>query len=141
MNTTYRNVAIAASGILIVTVAGSLLKRRASSSTMVAQVLTVRMSRDNAYAALARDPSLFTTALQCEENITLDFSDDMRVVEWSVPSNHQLDGRLALIAAPAGRGTELHIAMRGEKYEVKDVVRKLKALLEAGEIPTGARYQ
>jgi hypothetical protein len=31
--------------------------------------------------------------------------------------------------------------MRGlGKYQVKDVLRRVKALLEAGEIPTGRRY-
>lgn len=48
--------------------------------------------------------------------------------------------RLELRDAPAGRGTEMHLAMRGlGKYEIKDVLRRAKALLEAGEIPTGRR--
>jgi hypothetical protein len=48
--------------------------------------------------------------------------------------------RLELHDAPAGRGTEIHLAMRGiGKYEVKEVLRRAKALLEAGEIPTGRR--
>lgn len=49
--------------------------------------------------------------------------------------------RLELHDAPDGRGTEMHLAMRGiGKYEIKDVLRRVKALLEAGEIPTGRRY-
>lgn len=49
--------------------------------------------------------------------------------------------RLELRDAPGGRGTEMHLSMRGlGKYEIKDVLRRAKALLEAGEIPTGRRY-
>ena len=48
--------------------------------------------------------------------------------------------RLELRDAPGGRGTEVHLAMRGlGKYDVKEVLRRAKALLEAGEIPTGRR--
>lgn len=49
--------------------------------------------------------------------------------------------RMELRDAPDGRGTEMYIAMRGlGKYRVKEVLRRAKALLEAGEIPTGRRY-
>jgi hypothetical protein len=51
-----------------------------------------------------------------------------------------LVARLELCDAPGGRGTEIHLAMRGlGKYEVKEVLRRAKALLESGEIPTGRR--
>ena len=46
-----------------------------------------------------------------------------------------------LVDAPAGRGTEIHLTMRGlGKYAVKDILRRAKALIEAGEIPTARRY-
>ena len=49
--------------------------------------------------------------------------------------------RLELHDAPHGRGTEVHLGMRGlGKYEIKEVLRRVKALLEAGEIPTGRWY-
>ncbi len=49
--------------------------------------------------------------------------------------------RLEVRDAPGGRGTEMHLSMRGlGKYDIKDVLRRAKALLEAGEIPTGRRY-
>jgi hypothetical protein len=49
--------------------------------------------------------------------------------------------RLEIRDAPAGRGTELYLTMRGlGKYGVKEVLRRVKVLLEAGEIPTGRRY-
>jgi hypothetical protein len=49
--------------------------------------------------------------------------------------------RLQVCEAPGGRGTEVRLSMRGlGKYQVKDVLRRVKALLEAGEIPTGRRY-
>lgn len=53
---------------------------------------------------------------------------------------NQID-RLEVHDAPGKRGTEIHLAMRGVgKYEIKEVLRRIKALLEAGEIPTGRRY-
>lgn len=49
--------------------------------------------------------------------------------------------RLEVSDAPDARGTEVRLAMRGlGKYEIKEVLRRAKALLEAGEIPTGRRY-
>lgn len=43
--------------------------------------------------------------------------------------------------APGRRGTEVHLGMRGlGEYDIKEVLRRMKALLEAGEIPTGRRY-
>jgi hypothetical protein len=48
--------------------------------------------------------------------------------------------RLEVRDAPGGRGTELHLSMRGvAKYQIKEALRRMKALLEAGEIPTGRR--
>lgn len=49
--------------------------------------------------------------------------------------------RLEVRDAPGNRGTEVHLGMRGlGKYQIKEVLRRMKALLEAGEIPTGRRY-
>jgi hypothetical protein len=49
--------------------------------------------------------------------------------------------RMEICEAPGGRGTEMYLTMRGlGKYAVKDVLRRAKALLETGEIPTGRRY-
>lgn len=49
--------------------------------------------------------------------------------------------RVEVREAPGGRGTEVHLSMRGlGKYNIKDVLRRAKALLEAGEIATGRRY-
>lgn len=49
--------------------------------------------------------------------------------------------RLEVRDAPGGRGTEVRLGMRGlGKYDIKEVLRRAKSLLEAGEIPTGRRY-
>ncbi len=49
--------------------------------------------------------------------------------------------RLELRDAPGDRGTEIYLTMRGiGKYGMKDILRRAKALIETGEIPTGARY-
>ncbi|HET7815839.1 MAG TPA: hypothetical protein VFL13_15865 [Candidatus Baltobacteraceae bacterium] len=49
--------------------------------------------------------------------------------------------RLELRSAPGGRGTEMYLTMRGiGKYATKDILRRVKSCIEAGEIPTGKRY-
>lgn len=49
--------------------------------------------------------------------------------------------RIELRSAPGDRGTEMFLTMRGiGKYATKDILRRIKALVEAGEIPTGRRY-
>ena len=49
--------------------------------------------------------------------------------------------RLEVHDAPAGRGCELYLTMRGQgKYSVKDALRRIKQMLETGEIATGRRY-
>lgn len=46
--------------------------------------------------------------------------------------------RLEVVEAPGGRGTEIHASSRRakHKYELKNVLRRMKALLETGETPT-----
>lgn len=66
--------------------------------------------------------------------------DSMLIVLGSKRRFNQIE-RLEVHDAPGSRGTEIHLAMRGVgKYEIKEVLRRVKALLEAGEIPTGRRY-
>lgn len=66
--------------------------------------------------------------------------DRMLIALGSKRRFNQID-RLEVHDAPGNRGTEIHLAMRGiGKYEIKEVLRRVKALLEAGEIPTGRRY-
>jgi|GEM_PF-2663925 len=49
--------------------------------------------------------------------------------------------RLVVRDAPGARGTEVHLSMRGlGKYEIKEVLRRAKSLLETGEVPTGRRH-
>jgi hypothetical protein len=49
--------------------------------------------------------------------------------------------RLEVRDAPGERGTEIYLSMRGAgKYAIKDVLRRVKAILEAGEVATGRRY-
>ncbi|HEV3152278.1 MAG TPA: hypothetical protein VGZ02_00580 [Candidatus Baltobacteraceae bacterium] len=49
--------------------------------------------------------------------------------------------RVELREAPGRRGTEIYLTMRGVgKYAIKDVLRRAKAILETGEVPTGRRY-
>jgi hypothetical protein len=138
MNGTYRNIAIAAGGVLAVAVAAQVLRSKGSRrQTTLAQTMTVRMHRDEAMRRL--DDDTIITAVGCDGiTIVRDF-DDGRLVEWACADHPDESGRLALIAAPGGRGTELHVAMHGEKYRVKDVVRRMKMLLETGELATGGR--
>jgi hypothetical protein len=49
--------------------------------------------------------------------------------------------QLELRDAPDGRGTEMHLSMRGVgKYAIDEILRRAKSMLEAGEIPTGRRF-
>jgi hypothetical protein len=53
---------------------------------------------------------------------------------------HFADVRFARVAAPLERGTELHVSSHAlGKHELKAGLRKLRAWIEAGEIPTGDR--
>lgn len=139
MKPTYRQVAFAASGIVVAAVAANMLRTAAARRTRyVAQAMTVTLSRHSVIAAL-EDPSLLQRALDCDHPLEISPSSDGRVVGWIDDEHPERSGRLALISAPSDRGTEIHIAMRAHKHVVKNVVRRLKSMLEAGEIPTGAR--
>ncbi len=48
--------------------------------------------------------------------------------------------RFSFIDAPGGRGTEIHASCDGlDQKAIKAALRKCRALLEAGEMPTGDR--
>ncbi|MDQ2865795.1 MAG: hypothetical protein M3R51_06170 [Candidatus Eremiobacteraeota bacterium] len=139
MNHKYRNVAFATSGAVAVAVAATLLRKRAAAPDhMMAQTMTVAVDRDRVLDALS-DGDVVSRALGCDHSVAMEFSPDRRTLEWFDSAHPHRNGRLAFIDAPGDRGTELHLAMRGAKYDVKDVVRKIKALIETGEIPTGER--
>lgn len=139
MKPTYRQVALAASGIVVAAVAANMLRSAAARrGRYIAQAMSVTLSRQSVIAAL-QDPALLQRALDCDHPIAIAPSADGRVVGWTDDDHPDRSGRLALIVAPNDRGTELHIAMRARKHEVKNVVRRLKSLLEAGEISTGMR--
>lgn len=139
MKPTYRQVALAASGIVVAAVAAQLVRTASARRTKyVAQAMTVTLSRPSVMQALD-NARLLQQALQCDHPLAITASVDGRVVGWVDDEHPERSGRLALIVAPYDRGTELHLAMRARKPLVKDVVRRLKALLETGEIPTGER--
>jgi hypothetical protein len=140
MKAPYKQVAIAAGGIVVAAMAARLLRNAAAQRPKyVAQAMTVTLARASVIRAL-EDSEILTRALGCDHALSVSASSDGRVYGWTDDLHPERSGRLALIAAPGQRGTELHIAMRARKCDVKDVVRKLKALLEAGEISTGATY-
>ena len=138
MKPTYRNVAIAASGVLVAAVAANIVRNRPRGGHKIAQTMTVTLDRESTAEALA-DDEMFAIAMECEE-VTVKRDEAMFVYEWGCAAHADRHwARLALIDAPDDRGTELHLVMNDRKYNVKEVVRRLKYLLEAGEIPTGAR--
>jgi hypothetical protein len=103
--------------------------------------MTVALDRERAAEALASD-EFFRVAAECDDiNVKRDEAMYVyEIYEWGCPEHGGRHwGRLALIDAPGERGTELHLVMSDRKYNVKEVVRRLKYMLEAGEIPTGAR--
>lgn len=138
MNTAYRNVAIAAGGALAVAMATRVI-RRAVRPASTAQVLTVSLDAERVLDALS-DGSILAQSLQLNGDVLIDTSAGGRTIEWFRNGSSERGGHLELIPAPGDRGTELHVTMRQEKYTVKDVVRRIKAHLETGEVPTGKRY-
>jgi len=138
MNTAYRNVAIAAGGALAVAMATRVI-RRAVRPASTAQVLTVSLDAERVLDALS-DGSILAQSLQLNGDVLIDTSAGGRTIEWFRNGSSERGGHLELIPAPGDRGTELHVTMRQEKYTVKDVVRRIKAYLETGEVPTGKRY-
>lgn len=99
--------------------------------------MTVSLDREHVGRAL-NDSRFVPSAVGCEGIEITRNGDASQIIEWSCPEHPGERGRLALIAAPADRGTELHLSMAGEKNEAKGILRRLKMLLETGEIATGA---
>jgi hypothetical protein len=138
MKSTYRNVAIAAGGALAVAVAAGLIRSRSTGKRlMTAQTMTVNLDRDTVIDNLSDD--VIEAAVGCESIVVMRDLNDSRLIEWTCEAHPSEGGRLALITAPEQRGTELHIAMHGERYQVKEIVRRMKMLLETGELAIGAR--
>ncbi len=138
MKSSYRNVAIAAGGVLAAAVAARIIRSYTSGKRqMTAQTMTVSLDRETAIDRLTDD--IIQTSVGCDQLMIVRDLADNRLIEWSCGPHPEESGRLALIAAPERRGTELHAAMHGEKYHVKEIVRRMKMLLETGEIATGAR--
>ncbi len=134
----YRQVAIAAGGIVVAAIAARILRNAVPGTKYAAQSMTVTLARASVIHSLG-DPSVLRRALGCEHDVSVTASSDGRVFTWSDDDHPERSGRLALIAAPYERGTELHLAMRARRSDVKEVVRRLKALLETGEIPVGVQ--
>jgi hypothetical protein len=82
-----------------------------------------------------------TVAVQRERVEEFIESRDIMLIALGHKRRLRMIDRLEVSDAPDARGTEVRLAMRGlGKYEIKEVLRRAKALLEAGEIPTGRRY-
>lgn len=104
--------------------------------------LTLTYLARNARARLRRPITQAMTVLASRDRVEEFVESRERMIEV-LESKRKLGliHRLEIRDAPAGRGTELYLTMRGVgKYAVKEVLRRAKALLETGEIPTGARY-
>jgi len=122
---------LGAAGAAVVT--GIALRRRFGHKRAITQALTVRVSKEQALAFF-RDPERVSYAVSAAgihlNDVGLDARDDM--VTWN-------GGGVYLREAPGGRGTEIHLTLHSaRKYPVKDAIRRAKALLETGEIPTGS---
>lgn len=104
---------------------------------MMAQTMTVSLDREMVIDRLTDE--IIQMSLGCEDITVVRDAVDNRLIEWTCAPHPDESGRLALIAAPGNRGTELHVAMHGEKYQVKELVRRMKMLLETGEVATGER--
>jgi hypothetical protein len=104
--------------------------------------LTLTYAARNARARMRKPVTQAMTVLAPRDRVVsfIESRDRMIEVLGSKRMLGMIQG-LELCDAPDGRGTEMYITMRGVgKYRAKDVLRRAKALLEAGEIPTGGRY-
>ncbi len=96
----------------------------------------------NARARMRKPITQATTVLASRTRVE-DFIESRERMIEALESKRGLSNveRLEVRDAPADRGTEIYLTMRGVgKYGVKEVLRRAKALLETGEIPTGRRY-
>jgi len=137
MNDRQRRVAVGVAMTVAVIVLAQTLRRALRRRPMTSQVMTALLDQDIIVMRLS-DDKLIRRAVDCE-SLETRRSDDSRTIEWRCSHHASESGRVALIPAPAGNGTELHLAMRSPKQHAKEVVRRMKMLLEAGEIATGAR--
>jgi hypothetical protein len=137
MKSTYRNLAIAAGGALAVAMAARIIRSYTGRRPMLAQTMTVVLDRETVIDRL--NDLMIQMSVGCEEIAIARDIEDNRLIEWTCMTHPAESGRVALIAAPGNRGTELHVAMHGEKDRVKEIGRRMKMLLETGEIATGVR--
>jgi hypothetical protein len=96
----------------------------------------------NARARMRRPVTQAMTVLTSRDRVESFIESRERIIEI-LGSKRMLGAieRMELREAPGGRGTEMYLTMRGlGKYGIKEVLRRAKALLETGEIPTGRRY-
>jgi hypothetical protein len=110
----------------------------AGAATGLALTYAARSAR-----ARMRKPVLQAMTLAVPRDRVEEFLQSRDRIAEAVGSKKMLGAieTLQICDAPDGRGTEMYLAMRGRgRYGVKEVLRRAKALLEAGEIPTGRRY-
>ncbi len=104
--------------------------------------LTLTYLARNARARLRRPITQAATVLAPRSRVEQFVESRDRMIQ-ALESKRKLANidNLEICDAPAGRGTEIYLTMRGiGKYDVKEVLRRAKALLETGEIATGRRY-
>ena len=104
--------------------------------------LTLTYVARNARARM-RKPIVQAMTVLVPRDRVMAFVQDRQLMTQAVGSKKMLGTiqHLELCDAPDGRGTEMYLAMRGlGKYSIKEVLRRAKALLETGEIPSGRRY-
>ena len=92
--------------------------------------------------ARLRKPITQTVTVRVERARVEEFVEAQERMLAALQSRRLLNNisRLEVRDAPADRGTEIHLTMRGVgKYAIKDILRRAKALLETGETPTGRR--
>lgn len=104
--------------------------------------LTLTYVARNARARMRKPVTQAMTVLAPRDRVVAFVESRDRIIE-ALGSKRMLGTiqGLELCDAPDGRGTEMYVTMRGVgKYGVKDALRRIKALIETGEIPTGRRY-
>jgi hypothetical protein len=128
MKPTYRNAVLAAGGIIAAAVAAGIIRSRFRREAPIAHSLTVGLTKDEVRTILADDLRI-RTLVECDL-LVVQRDDATGAIEWMCELHPSEGAQLSLVDVPEIGATELLLAMRTERRDVKEIARRLKALLE-----------
>jgi hypothetical protein len=134
MKPTYRNAVLAAGGVIAAAVAAGIIRSRLRRDATISQTVIVGLNRDEVSSILGDDHPI--QAVVACELLVVQRDDASGAIEWMCESHPSEGAQLSLVDAPDAGSTELHLAMHADRREVKEIARRLKALLEERALQT-----